>query len=93
MAPTKTARKDHDDHKPDGPVKEKNGGHGSTKMRRGASQQSHAAQNREPHPAPTSAPVQVPAETLLPSVRQIASFLRWPLGLASFRFPLRSFSF
>jgi hypothetical protein len=72
MAPTKTSRKDHDDHKADAPVREKNG-HGSTKMRRGASQQTHAALNRELHPAPTSAPVQVPTEALLPSVRQIAS--------------------
>lgn len=68
MAPTKTSRKDHDDHKADTP---KNG-HGSTKMRRGASQQSHAALNRELHAAPTSAPMQVPTEPLLPSVRQIA---------------------
>ncbi|RFU74444.1 hypothetical protein TARUN_7808 [Trichoderma arundinaceum] len=68
MAPTKSSRKDHDDHKADAPVKEKTGGHGSTKMRRGASQQNHAAHNREPHPAPTSAPIQVPAEALLPSL-------------------------
>lgn len=74
MAPTKTSRKDHDDHKADAPVKEKNGGH-AIKMRRGASQQTHAA-NREPHPAPTSAPVQLPTEALLPSVRQIASLSR-----------------
>ncbi|KAH6607592.1 hypothetical protein Trco_003905 [Trichoderma cornu-damae] len=65
MAPTKTSRKDHDDHKADAPVKEKNGSHGSAKMRRGASQQT---QGREPHPLPSSAPVQVPAEALLPSL-------------------------
>lgn len=72
MAPTKNSRKDHDDHKADTPAGGKNG-HGSTKMRRGASHQSHAALNRELHAAPTSAPVQVPTEPLLPSVRQIAS--------------------
>lgn len=77
MAPTKTSRKDHDEHKADAPVKEKNGGHGSTKMRRGASQQTHAA-NRDPHPAPASVPVQVPAEALLPSVRRLLP--RWLLS-------------
>ncbi|KAL6881214.1 hypothetical protein J3F83DRAFT_721455 [Trichoderma novae-zelandiae] len=66
MAPTKNSRKDHDDHKGDAPAKEKNG-HGSTKMRRGASQQTHAA-NRELPPAPTSAPAQAPTEPLLPSL-------------------------
>ncbi|UKZ60224.1 uncharacterized protein TrAtP1_001509 [Trichoderma atroviride] len=67
MAPTKNSRKDHDDHKADTPAGGKNG-HGSTKMRRGASHQSHAALNRELHAAPTSAPVQVPTEPLLPSL-------------------------
>ncbi|PTB70748.1 hypothetical protein BBK36DRAFT_1175374 [Trichoderma citrinoviride] len=64
MAPTKNSRKDHDDHKGDAPAKEKN--HGSAKMRRGASQQQHAA-SRELPPAPTSAPAQ-PTEPLLPSL-------------------------
>lgn len=73
MAPTKTSRKDHDDHKADAPVKEKNG-HGSTKMRRGASQQTHAAKH-DLHPAPTSVPVQVPTEALLPSVRLLTQWL------------------
>ncbi|KAL7957538.1 hypothetical protein V8C34DRAFT_285491 [Trichoderma compactum] len=67
MAPTKASRRDHDEHKADAPAKEKNGGHGSTKMRRGASQQTHAA-NRDPHPAPASVPVRVPTEALLPSL-------------------------
>lgn len=70
MAPTKNSRKDHDDHKGDAPAEKKNG-HGSAKMRRGASQQTHAA-SRELPPAPTSAPAQAPTEPLLPSVRQIA---------------------
>lgn len=68
MAPTKNSRKDHDDHKGDAPAEKKNG-HGSAKMRRGASQQTHAA-SRELPPAPTSAPTQAPTEPLLPSVRQ-----------------------
>ncbi|KAM0448959.1 hypothetical protein ACHAO4_008188 [Trichoderma viride] len=67
MAPTKNSRKDHDDHKADTPAGGKNG-HGSTKMRRGASHQSHAALNRELHAALTLAPVQVPTEPLLPSL-------------------------
>ncbi|KAM0465626.1 hypothetical protein ACHAPV_001679 [Trichoderma viride] len=67
MAPTKNSRKDHDDHKADTPAGGKNG-HGSTKMRRGASHQSHAALNRELHAALTLAPVQVPIEPLLPSL-------------------------
>ncbi|KAK5998642.1 hypothetical protein PT974_01023 [Cladobotryum mycophilum] len=82
MAPAKTSR-NHDDHKPDAPVKEKNGGHTSTKMRRGASQQTSASHHREAPTISTSASVQAPTEPLAPTLpwssfdrRSLHSYLR-----------------
>ncbi|CAM1511558.1 Fc.00g090710.m01.CDS01 [Cosmosporella sp. VM-42] len=74
MPPAKSSR-NHDDSKSDGHnSKEKNGnGHSSAKMRRGASQQS--SHLREVTNAPTSVPVQPPAEVVPPSL-QWSSFDR-----------------
>ena len=66
MPPAKSSR-NHDDHKSDAHhPKEKNGtGHSSTKMRRGASQQSHL---REVTNAAAIIAPQPPAEPIPPSV-------------------------